>query len=79
MNAATIMTLLKSILPTKKIGAWILGILGAIVALAMGVKNSDLKDTFCASPAVDLPKIEIVAPAPVVTPAPIVAPKPVSK
>jgi len=71
MSAATILALLKSILPTKKIGAWILGVLGAALALFMGIKNSDLKETFCASAAVELPKIEVVAPAPAVE-----APKP---
>jgi hypothetical protein len=71
MNAATILALLKSILPTKKIGAWIVGILGALVALVLGVSNSDLKKQYCASEAVELPKLEVVAPAPAVE-----APKP---
>lgn len=61
MNPAVIWSFLKGILPTKKIGAWILGILGALVALVMGVQNSDLKKTFCESAPVELPKIEVKA------------------
>jgi hypothetical protein len=72
MNPATIWALLKNILPTKKIGAWILGILGALLALVMGVKNSDLKESFCASAPVELPKIEV---QPAAAPAPVPAPE----
>jgi len=64
-------TFLRAILPTKKIGAWIVGILAALVALVMGVKNSDLKDTFCASAPVELRKVEIKeVPAPSPSPSP---------
>jgi hypothetical protein len=73
MNPATIWAFLKNILPTKKIGAWIVGILAAIVALVMGVKNSELKDAFCASAPVELPKIEVQPAAP--TPAPAAQPE----
>lgn len=66
MNVAAILALLKAVLPTKKIGAWIVGILAAVVALLMGVKNTDLKDQFCANPVVELPKLEVVQPAPAV-------------
>jgi hypothetical protein len=59
-----ILALLKALLPTKKIGAWILGLLGAALALALGVSNSDLKSQFCASEPVELPKVEVVAPMP---------------
>ena len=59
MSALKIWELVKMILPTKKIGAWILGIIAAVVALVMGVKNTDLKDQFCANAPVDLPKIEL--------------------
>ena len=59
-----LLALLKALLPTKKIGAWILAILGAALALALGVSNSDLKAQYCASEAVELPKIEAVAPMP---------------
>jgi hypothetical protein len=53
------------ILPTKKIGAWILGIVGALIALVLGVANSDLKEQFCSTKeVVELPKIEIKEPAP---------------
>jgi len=72
MTGLKIWGILKALLPTKKIGAWIVGILAAIVALVMGVSNSDLKATFCASAPVELPKIEI-APAPAPT---VEAPKP---
>lgn len=65
MTALKIWGILKAILPTKKIGAWIVGVLAAVVALVMGVSNSELKDTFCAGGVVNLPKIE-AAPAPAV-------------
>lgn len=61
MSTAWIIAFIKSILPTKKIAAWILGIIGAGVALFMGVNNSDLKAQFCASEIVDLPKVEVPA------------------
>lgn len=64
MNPAIILGFLKAILPTKKIAAWILGIIGAALALFMGVNNSDLKAQFCASETVQLPKVEAPAPAP---------------
>ena len=67
MNAAAVLTFLKSVLPTKKIAAWILGVIGLLVAGVMGVANSDLKAQYCASEAVTLPAT--VAPAPVVAPA----------
>jgi len=64
MNPAAILGFLKMILPTKKIGAWILGIMGAALALFMGVNGAELKASYCASDAVSLPVI--VAPAPLV-------------
>ena len=64
MNVAAILGILKAVLPTKKISAWILGIIGAALALFMGVNNEDLKAQFCASETVKIPAI--VAPAPVV-------------
>jgi len=67
MTGLKIWGILKTILPTKRIGAWIVGVLAAVVALVMGISNTDLKDAFCAAPAVELPKIE-VAPA---LPAPV--------
>ena len=72
MNAATIIAMLKAILPTKKIAAWILGVLGAALAIFMGVTNSDLKAQYCASEVVNLPKLEVVAPMPEAAPAPAV-------
>lgn len=78
MSLLKIWGVLKAILPTKRIGAWILGILGALVALIMGVSNTDLKAAFCESKeVVELPKIEIQPPAPV--PAPVPAPEPAKK
>lgn len=74
MNPAIILGFLKALLPTKKIAAWILGILGAALAFFMGVNNADLKSQFCANEVVQLPKVEAPAPAPV--PAPVVTPDP---
>jgi hypothetical protein len=64
MTGMKIWGIIRAILPTKKIGAWILGILGAVVALILGVSNTDLKEQFCATKeVVELPKIEVQAPA----------------
>jgi hypothetical protein len=71
MTGLKIWGILKAILPTKRIGAWIVGVLAAVVALLMGVKNTELKDAFCAAPAVELPKIEVAPAVPAVE-----APKP---
>lgn len=63
MSWVTVLNFLKAILPTKRIAAWILGVIAAIVALIMGVNSSDLKEQFCSNAPVDLPKVEIKAPA----------------
>lgn len=55
MNPATILALLKTLLPTKKIGAWIVGVFAAIMALVFGVKSSEIKESFCAAAPVELP------------------------
>ena len=68
MNVAAILGILKAILPTKKISAWILGVIGAGLALFMGVNNEDLKAQFCASESVKLPVIESPALVPVPVP-----------
>lgn len=74
MSFLTVFGFLKALLPTRKIAAWIVGILAAVVALIMGVNTSDLKASYCASSeVVTLPQI----PAPIATPAavaPIAAP-----
>lgn len=72
MSSAVILGFLKAILPTKRIAAWILGVLGAALAFFMGVNNSELKTQYCASETVQLPKIE----APVVVAPPVVVPDP---
>lgn len=59
MDFVKIWAIVRNILPTKRIGAWIVGVLAAIVALVMGVKNTELKDAFCSAPVVELPKIEV--------------------
>ncbi len=71
MSWVTIIGFLKAILPTKKIAAWIVGILAAIVALVMGVNSADLKTQFCANEPVALPKLSVPA-----VPTPLVAPQP---
>lgn len=78
MSPVAIWELLKSILPTKRIAAWILGVLAAILALVMGVNQMDLKAQFCANDVVTLPKI--AAPAANAQPAPAAqVPVPASK
>lgn len=80
MTFAKIWGIVRMILPTKKIGAWILGIAGAIIALVLGVSNTDLKEQFCATKeVVELPKIEVKAPE-ATAPAPALEPaKPTTK
>ncbi len=57
MNLATILTFLKAILPTKKIAAWIVGVIAAAIAVLMGVNNAELKAAYCAGEPVSLPTI----------------------
>lgn len=57
MSALAILELLKKLLPKTKIGAWILGLIAAAMALALGVSQGDLKEKFCASEPVVLPSM----------------------
>lgn len=61
MSTMAIIEFLKALLPTKKIAAWILGIVGAILAILMGVNNADLKAQFCANEVVTLPAAPVPA------------------
>jgi len=63
MNMVAIMTFFKAILPTKKISAWILGLIAAALAMFMGVNNADLKTQFCANEVVSLPAPVVAQPA----------------
>lgn len=56
MNPIVVWSFLKSILPTKKIMAWILGVITAAIALFAGLNSQDLKDQFCATQ--EIPKLE---------------------
>jgi hypothetical protein len=70
MSWATIIDILKTILPTKRIAAWLLAVLCAGVALLVGVSSADIKASFCASDTViNLPKLQ-----PAVVPAPSASP-----
>jgi len=62
MNIPAAIIFLKAILPTKKITAWILGLIAAGLALVMGINNAELKAQFCASAPVEIPS-PVVAPA----------------
>jgi hypothetical protein len=80
MNLVGILGFLKAILPTKKIAAWILGLIAAVVAIVMGVNASDLKAQYCANQEVvtipALPTAQPSVPAPPVpSPKPVVAEK----
>lgn len=55
MTMTVILNFLKMLIPKKKIGAWLLGIIAAGVALFMGVNNAEMKAAFCASAPVELP------------------------
>lgn len=59
MSGLKIWSILKTILPTSRIGAWVLGLLAAVLAAVLGVSGGDLKEKFCAAPVVELPKIEV--------------------
>ena len=55
MSTVAIIAFLKAILPTKKIAAWVLGVIAAALALFMGVNNEDLKAQYCKDAVVQLP------------------------
>jgi hypothetical protein len=57
MSIAVVLEFIKKILPMNKIGAFILGLIGAALALLIGVNSSDLKASYCAADAVALPKV----------------------
>lgn len=63
MNTAVILQFIKKLLPMNKIGAFILGLIGAALALILGTQNADLKKQYCASEEVNIPKIEAPAEA----------------
>lgn len=69
MSALKVWLFIKGFLPWKKIGAYLLGVIGVVVAGVIGVSNTDLKDEYCKSAPVELPKIEAPA-APVAPVAP---------
>ena len=74
MCLVTIFEFLKSILPTKKIAAYIVGVIAAVVALVMGISATDLKAQYCATAdVVQLPKIQVAPAAPAAIAAPAVA------
>lgn len=58
MKLGLILELVKKLLPTKKISAWILGLIAAGIATFVGVNNAELKEEYCSSKPVDLPKVE---------------------
>jgi hypothetical protein len=77
MNFTVVISFLKAILPTKKIGAYILGVLGALLALFLGVSNPDIKAAYCAADVVNIPALPDTAPVPAPVPAASPAAKPV--
>jgi hypothetical protein len=67
MNIAVVLEFLKKLLPMNKIGGFILGVIGAALAILLGANNADMKAAYCAADAVALPKVEApVVPAPAV-------------
>lgn len=77
MTWVTIVGFLKAVLPTKRIAAWILGLLCAVLALFMGVNNSELKAQFCSTAeVVTIPAVPVAPPpSPAAVVAPVAAPK----
>jgi len=61
MNTAMVLGFLKKILPMNKIGAFILGVIGAGLALLLGANSADMKTAYCNADAVEVPAL--VAPA----------------
>jgi len=55
MKLPIILSFLKAIIPTKKVSAYLLGLIAAALAVFMGVNNSDLKEEYCKSAPVELP------------------------
>lgn len=64
---AKLLLILKAILPKNKIGAWLLGVIAAGMALALSVSPGDLKKSFCEAEVVEVPKVELPS-APAVSP-----------
>jgi len=60
MNTAVILAFVKKLLPMNKIGAFILGLIGAALALLIGVSSTDLKTSYCNADAVSLPAPPVV-------------------
>lgn len=59
---AKILLILKAILPKNKIGAWLLGVIAAGLALALSVSPQDIKEHYCGQPVIEVPKVELPAP-----------------
>jgi hypothetical protein len=57
-----LLLILKAILPKNKIGAWLLGVIAAGLALALSVSPTEIKEHFCAQPVVEVPKVELPQP-----------------
>lgn len=53
-----ILAIVKMLIPKNKLGAWLLGLIGAGLALLIGANNAELKDAYCKAEPVALPKIE---------------------
>lgn len=49
MSVETILSILKRLLPTKKISAYVLSVIVAILAVILGVDSQSLKDEYCKS------------------------------
>lgn len=65
MNLVTILGFLKAVLPTKRIAAWVVGLLAALVAVIMGVNNAELKAQYCSTAeVVSLPALPDKPPVP---------------
>lgn len=58
MSTATIIEFLKKLLPMDRIAAWILGVITVGLAMFFGAGQQAIKEKYCASANVELPKIE---------------------
>jgi hypothetical protein len=50
--------ILKAIIPTKRIMAWVLGLITAGLAVLGGLNAPELKDQFCKDVLPEIPKLE---------------------
>lgn len=54
---ALLLRVLHAIVPKKKLSAYVLGLITAVLAVVAGIQAPDIKDEFCSAPNSSLPVI----------------------